>query len=155
MKILSILSIHLDCTPDTSHEEQLSCIIRYIYAHEDKVQICENFTGFLIVKDSSGLELIQTLKEHLTDLELDLQNYRKQGYDNEANMKEYKSGVQAQLLRENQKAFFTPCGCHNLNLVLSPIANVSSKVITFFGVIQRIYNFLSASNYRYDMRKNI
>lgn len=45
-------SILLDCTPDTSHEEQLSCIIRYVYAHEDEV-LCESFTGFLVVKDSS------------------------------------------------------------------------------------------------------
>ncbi|CAL1677333.1 unnamed protein product [Lasius platythorax] len=68
-------------------------------------------------------------------------------------MKGHRSGVQAQLLRENQRAFFTPCGCHNLNLVLSDIASVSSKAITFFGVIQRIYTFLSASNYRYDIAK--
>lgn len=63
-------SILLDCTPDTSHEEQLSCIIRYVYAHEDEVQICESFTGFLVVKDNSGLGLTQTLKKHLTDLGL-------------------------------------------------------------------------------------
>lgn len=68
-------------------------------------------------------------------------------------MKGQGSGVQAQLLRENQRAFFTPCNCHNLNLVLSDIASVSSKAITFFGVIQRIYTFLSASNYRYNIVK--
>ncbi|XP_011258308.2 zinc finger MYM-type protein 1-like [Camponotus floridanus] len=68
-------------------------------------------------------------------------------------MKGYKAGVQAQLLRENPKAFFTPCGCHNLNLVLADIASVSPKAVTFFGVIQRFYTFLSASNYRYDITK--
>lgn len=64
--------------------------------------------------------------------------------DNGANMKGYKSGVQAQLLQENQKAFFTPCGCHNLNLVLSDIAHVSPKTITFFlNYSTYVYFFVS------------
>ncbi|XP_018367031.1 PREDICTED: zinc finger MYM-type protein 1-like [Trachymyrmex cornetzi] len=153
IKAAKYFSVILDCTPDTSHEEQLSCIIRYIYIHNSEIQICESFTRFLVVKDTSGLGLATTLKQHLNDCGLDFTNCRGQGYDNGANMKGFKSGVQAQLLRENRKAFFTPCGCHNLNLVLADIANVSPKAVTFFDVIQRLYTFLSASNYRYDIAK--
>ncbi|XP_025263419.1 zinc finger MYM-type protein 1-like [Camponotus floridanus] len=153
IKAVKYFSVLLDCTPDTSHQEQLSCIIRYVHIHNGEVQICESFTGFLVVKDTSGLGLATTLKQHLNDCGLDFTNCRGQGYDNGANMKGYKAGVQAQLLRENPKAFFTPCGCHNLNLVLADIASVSPKAVTFFGVIQRFYTFLSASNYRYDITK--
>ena len=45
-------SVLLDCTPDTSHEEQLFCIIRYIYIHNGEVQIYESFR-FLMIKNTS------------------------------------------------------------------------------------------------------
>ncbi|KAK4883362.1 hypothetical protein RN001_006681 [Aquatica leii] len=68
-------------------------------------------------------------------------------------MKGNKSGVQAQVLKENPRVFYVPCGCHNLNLILSDVASVSVKAVSFFGVIQRIYTFLSSSNCRYDIAK--
>jgi len=41
-----------------------------------------------------------------------------QGYDNGSNMKGKYQGVQKRFLDINPKAFYTPCGCHSLNLVL-------------------------------------
>ena len=48
--------------------------------------------------------------------------------------------MQKRLLDINSIAFYIPCGCHNLNLVLCDMANSCTKAITFFGVIQRIYS---------------
>ena len=42
---------------------------------------------------------------------------RRQGYDNGSNMKGKHQGVPKRLLDINSRAFYTPCGCHNLNLV--------------------------------------
>jgi hypothetical protein len=39
----------------------------------------------------------------------------------------------------NLKAFYTPCGCHSLNLVLCDITNSCPKTISFFGIVQCIY----------------
>jgi Domain of unknown function (DUF4371) len=132
-------SVILDCTPDISHDEQLSYIIRYVYISDNEIEISESFTGFLNVKDCTGAGLADTLVSHLKQLGLELSNCRGQAYDNGANM--------------NPRAFFTPCGCHNLNLLLGDIAKVSPKAVSYFGTIQLIYTFLSASNHRYDVAK--
>jgi hypothetical protein len=54
-------------------------------------------------------------------------------------MKGKERGVQKRLLDINPRAFYTPCGCHSLNLVLCDIANSCPKAISFFGIVQRIY----------------
>jgi hypothetical protein len=43
------------------------------------------------------------------------------------------------LLDINPKAFYTPCGCHSLNLILCDIANSYPKAISFFEIVQCIY----------------
>ena len=53
-------------------------------------------------------------------------------------MKGKKRGVQKRLLNINSKAFYTPCGCHSLNLILCNIANSCSKVI-FFLELYNVY----------------
>jgi hypothetical protein len=53
--------------------------------------------------------------------------------------------VQKRLLDINPIAFYTPCGCHSLNLVLCDIANSCPKAISFFGIVQRIYTLFSSS----------
>ena len=55
-------------------------------------------------------------------------------------MKGQKQGVQ-KIILDNPKAFYTPCGCHNLNLVLCDMANA----ISLFGVVQGIYTLFSSS----------
>lgn len=76
---------------------------------------------------------------------LDIRNFRGQGYDNGSNMKGKNKGVQARMLQENPRAFFMPCGCHSLNLVLSDSAISCTECVTFFGIIQRVYTLFSAS----------
>ena len=47
-------------------------------------------------------------------------------------MKGNKQSIQRRLLDINPKAFYTPCGNHNINLVLSDIANSCTKAVFFF-----------------------
>jgi hypothetical protein len=63
-------------------------------------------------------------------------------------MKGKERGVQKRLLDINLKAFYTPCGCHSLNLVLCDIFNSCPKAISFFGIVQRIYTLFSSSTKR-------
>jgi hypothetical protein len=66
-------------------------------------------------------------------------------------MKGNKQGVQRRLLDINPKAFYTPCGSHNINLVLCDMANSCTKAVSIFGVVQRLYRLFSSSTKRWNI----
>jgi hypothetical protein len=84
------------------------------------------------IREGLFIEMIGLIKK----LELNISDIREQGYDNGSNMKGKEQGVQKRLLDINLKAFYTPCGCHSLNLVLCDIANSCPKTISFL----KLYN---------------
>jgi hypothetical protein len=53
--------------------------------------------------------------------------------------------MQKRVLYINPKAFYTPCGCHSLNLILCDIAKSYPKSISFFRIVQHIYTLFSSS----------
>ncbi|KAF8083114.1 hypothetical protein N665_0791s0011 [Sinapis alba] len=108
----------LDCTPDISHKEKMSLIIRCVDISMSPVQIEEFFLTFLEVEDKSGKWLFELRCDTMTGLKLDINDIRGQGYDNGSNMKGKNKGVQKRFLDINPRAFYTPCGCHNLNLAI-------------------------------------
>ncbi|KAD4584607.1 hypothetical protein E3N88_22208 [Mikania micrantha] len=92
--------------------------------------------------------------EELKSFGLEIDDMRGQGYDNGANMKGKHQGVQKRFLDLNPRAFYTPCGCHSLNLTLCDMANACVKGKSFFGVIQRIYTIFGNSINRWQILKS-
>nr|CAI5845880.1 unnamed protein product [Callosobruchus analis] len=77
-KILSAVSnakyfsIVLDCTPDVSHVEQMTIIVRFVSILKDKksCEVREHFLGFIPVLDTTGAGLTEATLEKLKDLSL-------------------------------------------------------------------------------------
>ncbi|XP_026819055.1 zinc finger MYM-type protein 1-like [Rhopalosiphum maidis] len=144
-------SIILDCTPDISHSELMTIIIRFVSIEDSKVTIREHFLGFISVENSTGENLCDVLLNILRELNIPLSNMRGQGYDNGANMKGVHSGVQRHIRNINPRAFFVPCSAHSLNLVVNDAAKSSKEAVAFFDIIQKVFNFFSASTIRWQI----
>ncbi|XP_052623338.1 uncharacterized protein LOC128128439 [Lactuca sativa] len=144
-------SIILDCIPDTSHKEQMSIILQCLDLSTTPIEVKEYFLGFLVVDNTTGKDLYDAIVDEIKNIGLDINDVRGQGYDNGSNMKGKHQGIQKRLLDINPKAFYTPCGCHSLNLVICDRANSCERASEFFGVIQRIYSIFASSTQRWKI----
>ncbi|KAF8114948.1 hypothetical protein N665_0031s0038 [Sinapis alba] len=128
-------SIILDTTPDISRKEQMTFLIRCVDVSTDSPKVEEFFLSFLEIKDKTGEEIFTTLQDALADLKLNISDVRGQGYDN--------------------GAFYTPCGCHSLNLALCDMASSTEKAVSFFGIVQRLYNLFSSSTNNWEVYREM
>nr|XP_047129467.1 uncharacterized protein LOC124809423 [Hydra vulgaris] len=124
---------------DVSNQEQLTVILRFVE--------CDT------VSDSSGKGLFDTFLEQAKELKLNMFDCRGQSYDNGSNMKGKNSGVQSRILQTNTKALYVPCANHCLNLVVVDSVKSSTRALSFFGVLSRLYTIFSSSTQRWSILK--
>lgn len=84
VKAAGYFSISVDSTPDVSHVDQLTVIVRYVEASGHPV---ERFLGFLELASHTGKDMAQQVVSFLVDeCGLNFSKCRGQSYDNAANM---------------------------------------------------------------------
>uniref|UniRef100_A0A672Y3A4 TTF-type domain-containing protein n=1 Tax=Sphaeramia orbicularis TaxID=375764 RepID=A0A672Y3A4_9TELE len=148
-------SIILDCTTDLKNKEQLSVIIR-IVAVEDTPQIKEHFIGFLEEEESTGESLSTLILKRLEELDIPFEDCRGQFYENGANLKGKRKGVQTRLLKINPRALYVPCGAHTVNLMVADAAKSSTDATGYFGYLQKLFTLFSTSTQRWSiLRKHL
>ncbi|XP_030410240.1 uncharacterized protein LOC115647690 [Gopherus evgoodei] len=86
-KIVSLVTLAkyfaviLDCTPDISHQEQMSLTVRFVDISDSaQITVKELFITFLEVQDTTGFGLLQTLLDELKQMGLSIMNIRGQGW---------------------------------------------------------------------------
>lgn len=145
-------SIVLDSTPDVAHVDQLTFVIRYVQSNGEPV---ERFLKFLPNIGHKSEQMTTAVLTTLEILGIDIKDCRGQSYDNAANMSGTYSGLQAQIKGQNELAEYIPCFAHSLNLVGVAAAEACDKAVAFFHLVQAVYNFFSASTYRWVKLKEI
>ena len=144
-------SVILDSTPDVSHTDQLSLIIRYVLQLDGRCEIKQSFIDFVPCDDKTGAGLADKLCSILDDEGLNFGYMGGQGYDNGSNMAGIYNGVQALILRQNAAALYVPCAAHSLNLVGVHAASINSTMVSFFGTIEKFFVFFSSSTTRWQV----
>lgn len=146
-------SIIFDSTPDTSHDEQMSQVIRFVEVKQSSVEIKECFIDFISIKDKTADGIAEVIKKKLEEDGLNFADCRGQSYDNQATMAGIHTGVQQRLKELNHQAVFVPCDNHSLNLVGVHAAHVNVCAVTFFGTVQQVYAFFSSLTHRWSVLK--
>lgn len=141
-------SLIVDSTPDVSHIDQLTIVVRYV--NEEGI-VVERFLAFLENVGHKGINMVDAMIDFLKGSGLIILDCRGQSYDNAKNMSGIYKGVQIRILGLNPLAAFVPCSAHSLNLVLEHAAGGSPEIVRFFMFIQNIYVFFSKSTKRWDI----
>lgn len=149
IKAAKYFSFSVDSTPDVTHHDQLTFTVRYVC--NDSMLPTERFLKFVNIISHTGLDLFDVIVDTFLKLSVDLSDCRGQTYDNAANMSGKYSGVQARILESNSKAVYVPCMGHSLNLSGVAAADSCIDAVNFFGFVQELYSFMSASTYRWKL----
>ena len=125
----------VDITPDVSHIEQNTFVLRYLTREQDKYIIRERFFTFVGDSGKTGSEIATMILLFLTENEIPFKDCRGQGYDNASNMSGRYNEVQNILKQENPLCTLSS-GCQS-KLVWCQISLCCKDAINFFGTFKQ------------------
>lgn len=148
VKSAKYYAIIVDSTPDISHVDQLSFVIRYVKKDGTPV---ERFLMFIKNSGHKAEDLLVAVLSVLEFFYLDLTDCRSQSYDNANNVSGIYSGLQARIHEINHRAEHAPCAAHSMNLVGVHTVECAPEAASFFNTVQTLYNFFTASTHRWEV----
>jgi len=137
-----------DTTPDASHREQMSQIIRYVDVDfvTKNVEVRESFLGFIQVHSKDAKSIVDLITHTLERDMLPLADCRSQCYDSAALMSGHLTGVQKRIVGRYPRAIFVNCDNSSLNLVGVHSASQELEAMMFFHAVESLYSFFCKIN---------
>lgn len=135
LKKAKFFSIIIDSTPDISHSDQLTIVVRYVNTVGIPV---ERFLSFIENVGHKVEEMEKCVMKVFTNFEINLQDCRGQSYDNASNMSGIYNGLQARIKSTNNLAAYVPCAAHSLNLIGECSVENYSEATKLFCFVQKI-----------------
>ncbi|CAH0559508.1 unnamed protein product [Brassicogethes aeneus] len=132
LKANKYYSISVDSTPDVTHNDQLTLILRYCNKKGFPV---ERFVGFYKNSGHGAQELEETVINMLKSLNLDIKNCRGQSYDNASNMSASATQLQ-QIYLEDLDEYF-PQECVHLKKLITSLSEL--KIEAPLELVQVLY----------------
>ncbi|XP_050546050.1 zinc finger MYM-type protein 1-like [Daktulosphaira vitifoliae] len=145
-------SVIADETADVAGIEQFSLCVRY-FDSKSKI-IKEQFLKFVPVMDLSGSALASIIIKELTDMKIEMQYIRGQGYDGAASMSGRFNGVQSCIKKEYKTAIYVHCSAHSLNLAITYACGVQS-IRNTMGTIEKVFVFLNTPKRQAAFSKHV
>lgn len=150
IRVAGYFSLSVDSTPDKSHIDQLTIVLRYVSPVDGKPT--ERFINFIPIQSHTGQSLANVVLHYLcNDCGIDFTKCRGQSYDNAANMSGRYNGMQQKILEKNKYASYIPCAGHSLNLVGRASVDCCLTAVNFFAILHQLYTFFSASTHRWGL----
>ncbi|KAI6653462.1 hypothetical protein LOD99_3681 [Oopsacas minuta] len=138
-------------TPDASHIEQTTFVLRYLIRENESYMDQERFLAYVDCWQKTGIEIAKLILETLEGYGMPISDYRGQGYDNAANMSGKHNGAQKHMITFNPLCLYSPCGGNSLNLLGADYAESCTEAVIYFGMVQTIYNLFSSSPQRWHI----
>ena len=140
MKEAKVYAILADEVKDSSKKELLGVSLRYVHSGSVK----ERVIGFIELESQSAHNITQQLLQILEPFDLSKEDCVGQAYDGASVMSGEHGGVQALMRNAGYtKAQYFHCASHRLNLVLSSVASMDSRIKSFFDLLDSVYSFFT------------
>jgi hypothetical protein len=106
---------------------------------------------FIPIHGHKADHLADVVTSFIKDNNISLMNFRRQSYDNTANMSGHFSGLQARLKEQHKYALYVPCAGHSINLVGVQAVDCNLNFTTYFDFVQNLYNFFLSSTHCWEI----
>lgn len=138
-----------DSTPDCSHREMYSLVLRYV---DEDLNVNERVVCLKELPSKTGQAICNFILDALDQHHISTECLIAQCYDNAPNMSGNKRGAQSCMnIALKRDIIHNPCSSHTANLAVKHACECATEYISFFDLIQEIYNFFTSSIIRYHI----
>lgn len=145
-------TIMTDECVDCANNEQLAICIRYV---DDNVNVHEEFIGLYQIPNILANTIVAALQDTLVRLNLNLSRCRGQCYDGAGNMSGCKTGVKAQIQKQEPRALYTHCYGHALSLSIADTVRMVKSLGNVMDTVHELSKLLQYSPKRSTLFKDI